>query len=96
MGLFDLFKKKGGKKSTHFEQHNQTTPINENSEQVNKTNSKSMHQPEYLDDAEYFVKGYISENEIHLGSYFRNSGDREEIFLVFENNEYFLEKEHNR
>lgn len=84
MGLFDFLKEKS--KITFNESA-------KNSTHVSGENSKSMHQPECSDDAGYFVRGYISENRIHLGSYYKNPGDREEIYLIFEENEYFLESE---
>ena len=41
---------------------------------------------------QYKVNGYIDKQQIHLGSYFLNSGDREECYLVFENNDWYLNR----
>lgn len=41
-------------------------------------------------EPQYFVNGRESEHRIHLGSYYRNPGDREGCFLVRKDGEWFL------
>ena len=38
----------------------------------------------------YFVRGKLSDGKIHLGSYFLNPGDREDCYLIFEDNRWCI------
>ncbi|MBE7059683.1 MAG: hypothetical protein E7389_02545 [Ruminococcaceae bacterium] len=51
--------------------------------------NKSFSTP--VDKVKYSANGFISDDKIHLGTYYRNDFDMEQINLAFENNEWFLE-----
>lgn len=84
MGLLDLFKKK-------VVPQNADTTSTSNEEAIQ---NKSITQPLINNEnASYIVRGKISEDKIHLGSYFFNPADREDCYLVFEDNIWYIQSE---
>lgn len=82
MGFFDYFKKNKILKTNN-------EYLSDPKETVAENNSAATRRENPL----YTVKGYINEQKIHLGSYFLNPGDWEECYLVFENNDWYLNRE---
>ncbi len=84
MGLLDLFKQKVVPQNADA-----TSTSNEEAIQ-----NKSISQPLINNEnASYIVRGKISEDKIHLGSYISNPGDREDCYLVFEDNIWYIQSE---
>lgn len=87
MRVFDIFKKKAT-----------VQPATNNSVKSEKMamqaqDDRATELSAHSKEPKHIVRGKLSNNKIHLGSYILNPGDREDCYLIFEDERWYIQSE---